>query len=278
MRNVAVIGNKKYSTDELLGELKLKGNDYFNQAKMTADVSSLQDKYGGVGYVFADVKADPRFLEDPAQLDLVYNIKEGDRYRVGKINVHIKGDYPHTQITTILNRLSIHPGDVVDIREIRASERRIKASGLFESNPASGNAPKIVFSPPGQETKDEDDDSTPRDKDKSAAGRKGGRSAGRGGLGRGMGGNTGDDPNATTFRGQSPDPDPRDRKLDVTLDCGRYIGPRDEGRGAGDEGRDEPARCTPVGQTFVSAPETPANRADKNVCPTEHSLADSPVW
>ncbi|MBU4399078.1 MAG: BamA/TamA family outer membrane protein, partial [Planctomycetes bacterium] len=37
------------------------------------------------------------------------------------------------------------------------------------------------------------------------------------------------------FRGQSPDPATRERVLDITLDCGRT---RDEGRGAGDEGRE----------------------------------------
>ena len=151
VRNVSVIGNTKYTSDALMAELKLKSGDYFNQAKMTADKNALVDKYGGIGYVFADIKPDPRFLEEPAQLDLVYNINEGDRYRVGKINVVIKGEYPHTQLTTVLNRLSLKPGDIVDIREIRASERRLKASQLFEANPANGNAPKIVFSPPGQD-------------------------------------------------------------------------------------------------------------------------------
>ena len=29
----------------------------------------------------------------------------------------------------------------------------------------------------------------------------------------------------TSFRGQSPDSDSRNRELDLTLDCGRYIGP-----------------------------------------------------
>ncbi len=210
VRNVSVIGNTKYTSDQLLADLKLTGDTYFNQAEMTKDVGSLQDKYGGIGYVFADIKADPRFLEEPAQLDLVYNITEGDRYSVGKINVEIKGEYPHTQITTILNRLSIKPGDIVDIREIRASERRLRASGLFESNPATGNAPKIVFSPPEQE-----EENKTQVADQPGSRRKPG----------------------TKFRGQSPDSASRDRKLDVTLDCGRYIGPMDEGRGTGDGGR-----------------------------------------
>ena len=131
-----------------------------NQAKMTADVTALQDKYGGVGYVFADIKADPRFLEEPGTLDLVYKIKEGDRYRVGKIDVAIKGEYPHTKITTVLNRLSLRPGDIVDIREIRASERRLKASQLFEMNPATGRAPQDCYSPPDKENNDEEDNPT----------------------------------------------------------------------------------------------------------------------
>jgi len=229
VRNVSVLGNTKYKSDELTGVLKLKDGEYFNQAKMTADVTALQDKYGGIGYVFADIKADPRFLEEPGQLDLVYNIKEGDRYVVGKINVDIRGEYPHTQITTILNRMSLRPGDIVDIRELRASERRIRASGLFESNPAAGNAPKIVFSPPGQENEDPEQDNRrevarrPKPPQRPTP------------------------PPGGNFRGQSPDG--ADRQLDITLDCGRYIGPKEEGG----EGRAE------VGGMDTSVPtEKPA--------------------
>jgi outer membrane protein insertion porin family len=157
--NVSVSGNTKYTTEDLMANLKLKGGDYFNQDKMKSDVMAIQDKYGGVGYVFSDVKADPRFLDEPGTLDLVYKIMEGDRYRVSKIDVAIKGEYPHTKITTVLNRLSIHPGDIVDIRELRNSERRLRASQLFENNPAHGSAPKIVYSPPDKEN-DEDDNPT----------------------------------------------------------------------------------------------------------------------
>jgi len=187
IRNVSIQGNKQYSSEDLKAALKLRGGQYFNQSDMSADIGSIQDKYGSVGYVFADVKADPRFLEEPGQLDLVYNVAEGERYRVGKINVNIKGEYPHTQLTTILNRLSIKPGDVIDIREIRASERRLMASGLFESNPASGQAPKIVFHPPEQD----EEQIAERPERRPPSG----------------------------FRGQSPDPQPRERVLDVTL-CG----------------------------------------------------------
>ncbi|MGA7698228.1 MAG: BamA/TamA family outer membrane protein [Thermoguttaceae bacterium] len=217
VRNVSVIGNKKYTNQELLADLKLKNNEYFNQTSMDADMRSLGDKYGGVGYVFADIKPEPRFLEEPGQLDLVYSISEGDRYRVGKIFIRIKGEYSHTQENTVRNRLFFKPGDIVDIRQIRASEVALKRSGLFESNPAQGNAPKISFNAPDREGGNPEDDDRQQVADKPQGGRRSG----------------------TSFRGQSPDGDSRDRELDLTLDCGRYIGTREDPPAQPNENRDE---------------------------------------
>jgi outer membrane protein insertion porin family len=202
VRNVSVLGNKKYTNDELLGNLKLKNSYYFNQAHQTADVRSIQDKYGSVGYVFADIKPDLRFLEEPGQLDLVYSVSEGDRYRVGKINIQIKGEYSHTQENTVRNRLFFKPGDIVDIRQIRASEVALKRSGLFEINPAQGNAPRIAFSPPDREGGSREDE-----REQLAERPKPG------------------DPPGSRFRGQSPDSESRDRELDLTIDCGRLVSP-----------------------------------------------------
>ena len=226
IRDVSVLGNAKYTSDELLADLKLKKGDYFNQAQMTADVIAMADKYGTIGYAFADIKPDPRFLEEEGQLDLIYKVKEGACYFVGKINVRIKGEYPHTQIATVLDRLSFKPGDIVNVREIRASEARLKRSQLFEANPAQGNAPKIAFSPPGSETLADDDDDAKSKKDanarRSGPGKGMGRSAGRG-MGGTMGPNGDDATGGSTFRGQSPDSASRDHRCDVTLGSGPCV-------------------------------------------------------
>jgi outer membrane protein insertion porin family len=105
--------------------------------------------YGSQGHVFADVQAEPRFLEEPGMLDIVYKITEGEQYRVGKINVHIEGDYGVTKRQVVLNRLSLRPGDVIDVQEIRNSERRLGSTQIFaggQGNP--GPAPKVVVRPP----------------------------------------------------------------------------------------------------------------------------------
>jgi len=111
-------------------------------------VNTLVDIYGGQGHIFVEVNPDPRFLEEPGHLDLVYNIEEGGVFRAGKINVHIGGEYPHTRQSVVLNRVSIRPNDIIDMREKRNSERRLKASQLFMNDPTTGKVPRVVIRPP----------------------------------------------------------------------------------------------------------------------------------
>jgi outer membrane protein insertion porin family len=149
VNSVRLSGNTRISEQALEPRLELKAGEYFNLATMNKDVNTLRDAYGGQGYIFADIQADPRFrFEEPGTLDLVYNVEEGKQFRVGRINIHIAGEFPHTKETVIRNRLSIRTGDIVDIREVRASERRLKASQLFENDPAAGKEPRIVIRPP----------------------------------------------------------------------------------------------------------------------------------
>jgi outer membrane protein insertion porin family len=187
VRNISFIGNSKFKSEFLARELKLKSGEPFNQAKMDVDLGQIRDIYGGRGFVFADIRADPRFLEEPGQLDLVYNVTEGQRYRVGKINVRIRGDHPHTKHSTILNRLSLRPGDILDIRKLRDDERRLKSSSLFLADAAKGEGPRIVFSKP--ENAADANEQIARD------------------------------PSQPGFRGQSPDPaSADDAVLDVVLE------------------------------------------------------------
>lgn len=148
VRSVKIEGTKHFPEEPLLGFLEIKPGTFFDQDKMNHDVTVLTDLYGSKGYVFADVQADPRFLEEPGQLDLVYRVQEGEVFYVGDINVHIKGEFPHTRDTVVLNRMGLRPGDLADMREIRNSERRLKASQLFETNPQAGDAPRIALGTP----------------------------------------------------------------------------------------------------------------------------------
>lgn len=148
IRDVSVVGNEKFDSRPLIDYLELREGDYFNLETMQHDENALRDLYGAKGHIFANIEASPRFFEKPGELDLVYQIEEGDQFCVGEINIHVAGDSPHTRRDVILNRISLHPGDIIDIREVRASERRLKASQLFVTNPTEGKPPRIVIRPP----------------------------------------------------------------------------------------------------------------------------------
>jgi outer membrane protein insertion porin family len=145
VEEVSFIGNKIFASQSLGIGTELLAGQPFEQAKMNADVEWLKELYGSQGYVFADIRADPIFSEEPGKLKLMYHIDEGKRWRVGNIFVHINGENPHTKIQTALNRLSFRSGEIVDIREVRASERRLQASQLFMTNPVGGVMPKITY-------------------------------------------------------------------------------------------------------------------------------------
>lgn len=145
VRNVRFIGNTKFEPEAMASNTKLTAGQDFEQSKMQKDSLWLQELYGSHGYVFADIQPETIFLEKPGEVDLVYNIEEGGQFRVGRVFVNIGGDTPHSRRQIALNRLSLRPGDIMDIRELKASERRLVASGLLETDAATGVRPKITY-------------------------------------------------------------------------------------------------------------------------------------
>ncbi len=145
IRNVKFMGNTKFEPIALAAAAKMTVGQSFEQSKVQQDTLWLQELYGSHGYVFADVRPEPVFQREPGELDLIYHIDEGEQFRVGKIIVHIGGENPHTRVQTALNRMTLRPGDIMDIRELKASERRLAASSLFHTDAATGVRPKITY-------------------------------------------------------------------------------------------------------------------------------------
>ncbi len=97
VRNIRVMGNGVYDSDAILPNLQLQEGAFFDQANMNRDREWVKELYGSQGYVYANIRAEMRFLEEPGELDLIYNIEEGEQWRVGRIFVHIGGENPHTR-------------------------------------------------------------------------------------------------------------------------------------------------------------------------------------
>jgi outer membrane protein insertion porin family len=193
IRSVAFLGNEHFKVGELNKNLEQIAGKPFDQTALDHDLGGIRDVYGCHGYVFADIQKDIRLSEDKPEMDLVYNISEGKQYRVGRININIGGDDPHTAHATILDRMSLRPGDIVDTKKLRDDERRLKFSSIFNSDPSKGGPPRIAFVKSDAEKDDRD-----------VANRNGGKSSGSGNSG-----------SPDNYRGQSPD----NEVLDVFPAC-----------------------------------------------------------
>lgn len=154
VRNISIVGNnyQPFTNEILMAALETQSGEPFNLALMNRDVRTIRnDYYGREGFVFVDIVPEPRFLDEPGQIDLVFNISEGDRFRAGEVNVHIAGDSSHTKHSVVMNMLGIREGQFIDLAELEKSEFRLGRSQIFESNPALGEPPRVSVRPPDQE-------------------------------------------------------------------------------------------------------------------------------
>ena len=123
IRNITLVGNDTFTTPSLMDRLELTSGQFFDSRKMNRDLAELRDTYGSQGYIHADIKADPQFLEEPGMIDLVYDIQEGDQYRVGKITVNIEGENPHTRRNSSSTGCRWHPTTLsISARSVPAND------------------------------------------------------------------------------------------------------------------------------------------------------------
>jgi len=152
IRDVKFMGNESYNETELKKLLKLTPEGempVFDATQLNEDLTEVRDLYGSQGYVFSNVNVETRFLEEPGMLDLVYKVKEGKQYRVGQINVHYEGGNSVTKRQVVLNRMTLKPGDLIDVRQIEKSKTKLAGSQIFAAGqPGAAAGPTIVVKPP----------------------------------------------------------------------------------------------------------------------------------
>jgi len=148
VHDIQIDGNQIFDEDALRDLLQLNPGEPFVLDEMQRDLARLRDHYGSQGYVFADIKAEPAFLlGDTPELDIVYRIEEGQVAYINEVRVNIRGSHPHTKKSVVRNYAALVPYKRVDIREIRAAERRIQGSALFLNDPARGIRPEVILEP-----------------------------------------------------------------------------------------------------------------------------------
>jgi outer membrane protein insertion porin family len=124
-----------FKSEELYPSMTLNGGDAYSSAKMRDDIKTIRSFYGSRGYADADVATE---IKDagPNQVSIKYQITEGSRYRVGRVN--IQGN-SKTQDKVIRRELPLNPGDWFNTVELETSKARLKNLQYFSDVQASGS-------------------------------------------------------------------------------------------------------------------------------------------
>jgi len=148
-------GNSVFASQELARRVRLGQGEFFTKLTLQRDLKKLRDTYGELGYIeasvdsrrqFLDPTAEPpkwaRHLGKPALLNIIFEIKESDRFRVGRID--IRGNTV-TQSRVIRRTLRIFPEQLFNAVALEESRKRLVESRLFEdvTITPTGRAPNV---------------------------------------------------------------------------------------------------------------------------------------
>lgn len=121
-------GNTLYSQDELEESLAMGTSDTFTPSGFSGNRSSIYDMYDSIGYIDARLRVDQNPNIDTGQIDLKYEIDEGNQSYIDRIL--IQGN-TRTKDKVIRRELAVNPGEVYDNVRVKVSQLRIERMNLF---------------------------------------------------------------------------------------------------------------------------------------------------
>lgn len=139
---VASVGFGKmtvFKSEELYPALTLVGGDAYSAKKMRADIDMIRSYYGSRGYADATVVPDIDNASNDS-VKITYRITEGNRYRVGRVN--ITGN-TKSQDKVIRREVPLKPGDWFNSVDVETTRTRLRNLNYFNdaqvsTSPAGG--------------------------------------------------------------------------------------------------------------------------------------------
>ena len=109
VEKVTITGNKQFDTERLWSELKLKQGQIYNKRKAGSDVDQLLKLHREEGFIDAKVEQSIKFISED-KVDVEFGITEGERFRVGRINITGNEQTQDKVVRRVLNEYEFLPG------------------------------------------------------------------------------------------------------------------------------------------------------------------------
>lgn len=126
---IKISGNKVFPEFKLRSNLSMLPKSVFSQEALRADVVKLQEYYFHDGYISCRINADTVLNSSTADIDVIYNIEEGEIAYVERIE--IRGNVK-TRDNVVRRELRIYPGEKFDGDKLKRSKERLYNLGFFE--------------------------------------------------------------------------------------------------------------------------------------------------
>ncbi len=124
-----------FKSEELYPSMTLNGGDAYSSKEMREDIKTIRSFYGSRGY--ADAVVNPEIKDaGPNQVSIKYQITEGSRYQVGRVN--IQGN-SKTQDKVIRREIPLKPGDWFNTVELETTKSRLQNLQYFSDVQANGS-------------------------------------------------------------------------------------------------------------------------------------------
>lgn len=141
-------GNAIFPNDKLIPGIQFKTGEIFNQEKLDATISKLQDIYGAQGYIRVQIK--PAFNQDLTKgiVDIDFHITEGEVVYVDHIG--IEGN-THTKDYVIRREIKLKEGEPFNSVLARKSVERLYNLGFLDNvdvdvqQPESPSKADVIF-------------------------------------------------------------------------------------------------------------------------------------
>jgi outer membrane protein insertion porin family len=127
--------------DTLKGYLTMDEGDWYNADQVEKTVTAMADAVGSLGYAFVDVRPNIRRNKDNQTIDVTFDVQEGPRVYVERINV---SGNTRTLDKVIRREFRLAEGDAFSTAKVRRSQERLKNLGFFEKvdiSAAPGTSP-----------------------------------------------------------------------------------------------------------------------------------------
>jgi outer membrane protein insertion porin family len=118
-----------FTTNQVMEKLKMKVGDIFTPKGLNKDIETVQDLYGIKGYIDTNIRVRKTPNIQGGTMDLAYEIEEGDKSFIEKIE--IKGN-TKTKDRVIRRELAVAPGEVFDMTRVKLSKERLEGLTFFD--------------------------------------------------------------------------------------------------------------------------------------------------